>query len=87
MKTFMLLLAFTVTNPEGSTLDETIHVLSRHFDEKIECETFIKDWDDTIRIRGPEKVAELLKDDYTVELTDVRCTPAPPEPVATERNE
>jgi hypothetical protein len=59
MKTFMLLLAFVVTDPNGSELDETVHILSRHFDEKVECETFIKDWENVIRVRGPEAEPDL----------------------------
>ena len=30
VKTFMLLLAFTITGPDGEIRDETVHVLSRH---------------------------------------------------------
>lgn len=84
MKTFMLLLAFSVTDPTGSTLDETVHVLSRHFDEKVECTDFVNNWGDVIRTQGPEKVTELLKEDYKVELLDVRCVEAPPKPEKVE---
>ena len=80
MKTFMLLLAFSVTDPTGSVLDETVHVLSRHFDEKQDYDDFIFNWGDVIRTRGPEKVTELMKDDYEVKLLDVRCVEAPPKP-------
>ena len=41
IKTFMLLLAFTVTDPAGEIRDERIHVLSRHFDTQIECKEFV----------------------------------------------
>ena len=85
----MLLLAFSVTNPEGSILDETVHVLSRHFDERQDCETFIENWGDVIRNRGPRQVSELLKEGYSIDLTDVRCveTPPPPKPKPEELEE
>ena len=52
IKTFMLLLAFTVTDPEGEVRDEKVHVLSRHFDTQLECKQFVNTWEDTIRDRG-----------------------------------
>ena len=41
IKTFMLLLAFTITGPDGEIRDEKVHVLSRHFDTQTECRDFI----------------------------------------------
>ena len=41
IKTFMLLLAFTITGPDGEIRDERVHVLSRHFDTQTECKEFI----------------------------------------------
>ena len=43
MKTFMLLLAFTITEPSGIERDEIVNVLSRHFDTKPECVEFVQD--------------------------------------------
>ena len=40
IKTFMLLLAFTVTDPSGIDRDEKVHVLSRHFDTEQECQKY-----------------------------------------------
>ena len=44
VKTFMLLLALTVTDPDGIERDEKFHVLSRHFDTKELCLEFIDNW-------------------------------------------
>ena len=54
----MLLLAFTVTDPEGEVRDEKVHVLSRHFDTQLECKQFVDTWEDTIRDKN---VAHLKK--------------------------
>ena len=48
IKTFMLLLAFTVTDPAGEIRDEKIHVLSRHFDTQLECKEFVNNWEHII---------------------------------------
>jgi|TARA_B100001013_G_scaffold326412_1_gene238981 hypothetical protein len=77
MKTFMLLLAFTLTEPNGFQRDEIVNVLSRHFDTKTECVEFVQDWEGTIRSRGLEAVQGMLKDDWTVELVHVGCTEKP----------
>ena len=77
MKTFMLLLAFTITEPSGIERDEIVNVLSRHFDTKPECVEFVIDWEDTIRSRGLDAVQDMLKDDWTVELVHVGCTEKP----------
>ena len=39
----MLLLAFTVIDPEGELRDEKVHILSRHFDTYSECKEFVND--------------------------------------------
>ena len=52
IKTFMLLLAFTITGPDGETRDERVHVLSRHFDTQTECKDFIHSWSGSIKDRG-----------------------------------
>ena len=77
MKTFMLLLAFTITEPSGIESDEIVNVLSRHFDTKPECVEFVQDWEDTIRSRGLDAVQDMLKDGWTVELVHVGCTEKP----------
>ena len=61
MKTFMLLLAFVVIDPDGVKMDQEVHVLSRHFDAEDDCRDFVRSWGDVIRTRGPEKVQEILK--------------------------
>lgn len=77
MKTFMLLLAFTITEPSGVERDEIVNVLSRHFDTKPECVEFVQDWEDTIRSRGLDAVQNMLKDGWKVELVHVGCTEKP----------
>ncbi len=74
MKTIALLLAFTLYDPEGLKQEETIHVLSRHFDTMDECKGFISSWGEVIQDRGPEQVNALLKDGYKVELEKIGCT-------------
>ena len=81
MKTFMLLLAFTVMDPEGVTMDEEVHILSRHFDDQTECKDFVDAWGDVIRHRGPRKVQEMVDNKYTVKLKYVGCVPAPDQKV------
>ena len=77
MKTFMLLLAFTLTEPSGVERDEIVNVLSRHFDTKDECVEFVQDWEGTIRSRGLEAVQGMLKENWSVELVHVGCTEKP----------
>ena len=77
MKTFMLLLAFTITDPGGIEQEEIVNVLSRHFDTKPECVEFVEDWEDTIRSRGLRVVQGMLKEGWTVELIHVGCTEKP----------
>ena len=73
----MLLLAFTVMDPEGVTMDEEVHILSRHFDDQQECKSFVESWGDVIRHRGPRKVQEMVDNKYTVKLKYVGCVPSP----------
>jgi hypothetical protein len=87
MKTFMLLLAFTLTEPSGFQRDEIVNVLSRHFDTKPECVEFVQDWGDTIRSRGLDAVQEMLKDGWKVELVHVGCTEKPVLEVISENDE
>ena len=81
VKTYMLLLAFTITSPAGEVRDEKIHVLSRHFDTKIECTEFVTDWKETIKDRGLSSVQSMLAKGWTVSLDRVGCTQAPPQRV------
>jgi|TARA_B100001964_G_scaffold43283_1_gene48132 hypothetical protein len=77
MKTFMLLLAFTLTEPDGTQRDEIVNVLSRHFDSKPECTEFVLDWEETIRSRGLDAVQNMLRKDWKVELTHIGCAEKP----------
>ena len=77
VKTFMLLLAFTITDPDGMTRDETVHILSRHFDNKIECITFVNDWSGTIQDRGLETVQGMLAEGWKVSLSEIGCAVNP----------
>ena len=77
IKTFMLLLAFTVTDPEGFERDEMVHVLSRHFDTQLECEEFIGSWEEMIRDRGLSTVQGMMAEGWKVDLTHIGCAPAP----------
>ena len=73
MKTFMLFLVFAVTDPEGFMLDEKFHVMAKRFEERVECETFVSDWEAMIRSRGMSAAQDLIKDDYTIELLEIGC--------------
>ena len=77
VKTYMLLLAFTITSPNGEVRDEKIHVLSRHFDTKIECVEFVTDWRETIKDRGLSSVQSMLAEGWTVSLDKVGCSQTP----------
>ena len=77
IKTFMLLLAFTVIDPEGELRDEKVHILSRHFDTYSECKKFVNDWEDIIRDRGLTTVQGMLADGWSVDLTHIGCTSTP----------
>ena len=73
----MLLLAFTITSPAGEVRDEKIHVLSRHFNTKIECVEFVTDWRETIKDRGLSSVQSMLAEGWTVSLDRVGCSQNP----------
>ena len=77
VKTFMLLLALTVTDPDGIERDEKFHVLSRHFDTKELCLEFIDNWQSVILSRGKRAVNEMLDDGWNVEVAQVGCTTLP----------
>ena len=79
IKTFMLLLAFTITGPDGETRDERVHVLSRHFDTKPECINFINSWSGLIKDRGLSTVEMMLAEGWTVSLDEIGCRQNPPQ--------
>ena len=77
VKTFMLLLAFTITGPDGEIRDETVHVLSRHFDTQTECKEFIHSWSGIIKDRGLSTVEGMLAEGWTVSLDEIGCSQNP----------
>jgi hypothetical protein len=77
IKTFMLLLAFTITGPDGETRDEKVHVLSRHFDTQTECKEFIHSWSGLIKDRGLSTVEMMLAEGWTVSLDEIGCSQNP----------
>ena len=77
IKTFMLLLAFTITGPDGETRDERVHVLSRHFDTQTECKNFIHSWSGIIKDRGLSTVEMMLAEGWTVSLDEIGCSQNP----------
>ncbi len=77
IKTFMLLLAFTITGPDGEIRDETVHVLSRHFDTQTECKEFIHSWSGIIKDRGLSTVEGMLAEGWTVSLDEIGCRQNP----------
>jgi|TARA_Y100000034_G_scaffold56148_1_gene68835 hypothetical protein len=77
INTFMLLLAFTLTDPSGVDRDERVHVLSRHFDTESECQQFIVDWKDTIETQGVDTVQGMLKEGWEIKLDHIGCTEKP----------
>ena len=77
VKTFMLLLALTVTDPDGIERDEKFHVLSRHFDTKELCLEFIDNWQSVILSRGKRAVNEMLDEGWGVEVSQIVCTTLP----------
>ena len=79
IKTFMLLLAFTITGPDGETRDERVHVLSRHFDTQTECRDFIHSWSGVIKDRGLSTVEGMLAEGWTVSLDEIGCRRNPAE--------
>ena len=79
IKTFMLLLAFTITGPDGEIRDERVHVLSRHFDTQTECRDFIHSWSGVIKDRGLSTVEMMLAEGWTVSLDEIGCRQNPAE--------
>ena len=77
VKEFMLLLALTVTDPDGVERDEKFHVLSRHFDTKELCLEFIDNWQSVILSRGKRAVNEMLDEGWGVEVSQIGCTTLP----------
>ena len=77
IKTFMLLLAFTITGPDGETRDEKVHVLSRHFDTQTECKDFIHSWSGLIKDRGLSTVEGMLAEGWTLSLDEIGCRQNP----------
>ena len=77
IKTFMLLLAFTITGPDGEIRDERVHVLSRHFDTQTECRDFIHSWSGVIKDRGLSTVEGMLAEGWTVSLDEIGCRQNP----------
>ena len=77
IKTFMLLLAFTITGPDGEIRDEKVHVLSRHFDTQMECRDFIHSWSGVIKDRGLSTVEGMLAEGWTVSLDEIGCRQNP----------
>ncbi len=73
----MLLLAFTVTDPDGFDRDERVHVLSRHFDSKSECHQFISDWKSAIETQGVDTVQGMLAEGWNIKLDHIGCTEKP----------
>ena len=78
--TFMLLLAFTLTEPNGAERDEIVHIFSQHFDTELECSDFIDSWGDRIRENAPEQLEEMFKEGWKVKLNSVSCAENPAEP-------
>jgi hypothetical protein len=77
VNTFMLLLAFTLTEPNGVARDEIVHVFSQHFDTELECTDFIDSWGDRIRENAPEQLEEMFKEGWKVKLNSVSCAESP----------
>jgi len=77
VKTFMLLLAFTITDPEGFERDEKVHILSRHFDTQNECVNFVNDWSGIIKDRGLGTVRGMLADGWRVDIAEIGCAVNP----------
>jgi len=75
----MLLLAFTITAPDGEIRDERVHVLSRHFDTQTECKDFINSWSGVIKDRGLSTVEAMLAEGWTVSLDEIGCRRNPAE--------
>jgi len=79
VKTFMLLLAFTITEPSGVKRDEIVHVYSQHFDTEVECFDFIDSWGHKIKEAAPKRLEEMFKEGWKVKLNSVSCAENPAE--------
>lgn len=77
VKTFMLLLAFTITDPEGIERDEKVHILSRHFDTQNECVNFVNDWSGVIKDRGLSTVQDMMAEGWEVNIAEIGCAVNP----------
>tara|TARA_B100001123_G_C15204197_1_gene984587 strand:+ start:205 stop:528 length:324 start_codon:yes stop_codon:yes gene_type:complete len=77
VKTFMLLLAFTITDPDGFERDEKVHILSRHFDTQNECVNFVNDWSGVIKDRGLGTVQGMLAEGWKVDIAEIGCAVNP----------
>ena len=77
IKTFMLLLAFTITDPEGFERDEKVHILSRHFDTQTECVDFVNSWSGIIESRGLSTVRGMLAEGWRVDIAEIGCAVNP----------
>ena len=73
----MLLLAFTITDPEGFERAEKDHILSRHFDTQNECVNFVNDWSGIIKDRGLGTVRGMLADGWRVDIAEIGCAVNP----------
>ena len=69
----MLLLAFTITDPEGIERDEKVHILSRHFDTQNECVNFVNDWSGVIKDRGLSPVQDMMAEGWEVYIAEIGC--------------
>ena len=72
-KIIMLLLAFTVTDPDGIDLDEQFHVMAKRFDTVEKCTEFVQDWGEIIKDRGVQAATDLIKNGYTIKLDEIGC--------------
>ena len=73
----MLLLAFTITDPEGIERDEKVHILSRHFDTQNECVNFVNDWSGVIKDRGLSTVQDMMAEGWEVNIAEIGCAGNP----------
>ena len=73
----MLLLAFTIPDPEGIERDEKVHILSRHFDTQNECVNFVNDWSGVIKDRGLSTVQDMMAEGWEVNIAEIGCAVNP----------
>ena len=73
----MLLLAFTITDPEGIERDEKVHILSRHFDTQNECVNIVNDWSGVIKDRGLSTVQDMMAEGWEVNIAEIGCAVNP----------